>query len=107
MVAQRTHAPDTFSRGFPDLSGVSDADLLARILWDFPESFWSRFRALSVRCHEETMTRAERQEFITYTDRTEQWAADRLWLLIELARRRGVAVRALMAELDIRPKSLD
>ena len=84
--------PAGFHRFLASLPAYTDAELVRRASGDFDAAFWKRFYVLAAKLEEETMTRTEQQEFLTYTDRTEAWTAERLAYLVELAKRRGVSV---------------
>jgi len=94
-----------FLRFRASVPALTDAELVGRINGDFSATFWDRFYVLADKLHEETMTRPEQQEFMTYTDRTEAWSAERLVYLIELAGRRGVTVADLIEQYDLRAGS--
>ena len=88
-------------------ASMTEKELVEEINRGFSEVFWERFRYL-VRCRQaETMTPAEQKEAISMSDRTEARDAERLQCLLELSQRRGKPVPALMAEMGIRPVSLD
>ncbi|MBV9852463.1 MAG: hypothetical protein JO250_22585 [Armatimonadetes bacterium] len=82
---------------------MTEADLLRNINLGFPEQFWRRYRELVAERRAGTLTPEQQAELITFSDRAEQRAAERLVYLTELAARRGTSVRSLMNELGIRP----
>ena len=98
----------TASHLFPAVpASLTGTELVEEINRGFSEAFWERFRYL-VRCRRaETMTPAEQKEAISMSDQTEARSVERLQCLLELSERRGTSVQELMAELDIRPVSLD
>jgi hypothetical protein len=59
-------------------------------------------RIRNAKLHEETITPAEREEFLQLTDQIEQADAERLRHLIALAQVRQVSVDTLMDQLGIR-----
>lgn len=81
---------------------LTDEELVRRVNGDFSSAFWRCFNILAAKLHAETMTVAEQQEFMTYTDRTEAWSVERLVYLLELAGRRGVTVEGLIKQYRLR-----
>lgn len=100
--AAAAHLPSSLSAG-----QMSDDELLRRIGAGFSEAVWNRYRALVIRRNARTLTGTEQQELISHTDRVEARDAERLVFLTELARRRNTSVRALIAELDLRPVAVE
>lgn len=94
--------PTGFRRFLASVPTFMDAELVRRASGDFDAAFWNRFYALAAKLEAETMTHTEQQEFLTYTDRTEAWGAERLAYLIELAKRRGVTVTDLIKQYNLR-----
>lgn len=88
-------------------ASMTEKELVEEINRGFSEAFWERFRYLVRRRQAETMTPAEQQEAIRMSDRTEARFVERLQCLLELSVRRGKSVQELMAEMGIRPVSLD
>lgn len=88
-------------------ASMTERDLLEEINRGFPEAFWSRFRALVAKLNAGSLTPEEQKELTAHTDRTENRDAERLTYLIELSKRRGVTVQALMAELGLHPVSFE
>ncbi len=86
---------------------MTEKELVEEINRGFSQAFWERFRYLVRRRQAETMTPAEQKEAISMSDRTEARSVERLQCLIELSKRRGKSVRALMVEMGVRPVSLD
>ncbi len=86
---------------------MSETELLAKITEGFSEDFWRRYRVLVAKREAGALSRAEREELVGFSDRTEARAAERLVYLTELAARRGTTVKALMTTLGIRPARVD
>jgi hypothetical protein len=64
---------------------------------------WARYRELVARRQAETLTAEEHTELIALIDRIELANAHRIECLAELATRRQVPLRVLMAEMGIQP----
>jgi hypothetical protein len=94
--------PTGFRRFLASVPAFTDAELVRRASGDFDAAFWHRFYVLAAKLEAETMTHREQQEFLTYTDRTEAWSAERLAYLVELAKRRGVTVIDLIKQYNLR-----
>lgn len=75
--------PEDFLRFRASVPALTDEELVRRASGDFDAVFWHRFYVLAAKFEAETMTRTEQQEFLTYTDRTEAWSAERLVYLVE------------------------
>jgi hypothetical protein len=89
-------------RETPRLS-VSEADLLTRINQPIPHDLQLRYDALRMRRDEARLTPAEHIELVELSDRIEEWGANRIALLAELARIRHVGITELMNTLGIKP----
>jgi hypothetical protein len=87
----------------PPPAAMSEAELLDKITEGFSEAFWQRYRAFIARRDSGTLTPPEQAELIACSDRTETRAAQRLVYLTELSARRGITVKLLMHDLNIRP----
>jgi hypothetical protein len=82
-----------------------ESDLLLKInalLADFP---WERYHELVAKRERELLTADELAEIIGLSDQLEAANAQRMTLLVELARLRDTSLPALMAELGLRPRS--
>jgi hypothetical protein len=82
-----------------------ESDLLLKInalLADFP---WERYHELVAKRERELLTADELAEIIGLSDQLEAANAQRMTLLVELARLRNTSLPALMAELGLRPRS--
>jgi hypothetical protein len=91
-------------RGPPRL-GAAESELLSRINRDFPEGLRERYAELIARRRDESLTPEEHQELLRLTAEAERLEGDRLAALAELARLRGVPLRALMDDLGIQAPS--
>jgi hypothetical protein len=78
-----------------------EAELLSRIGEGLPTSTWTRHRELVGKCQDETLTSEEQQELIALSDTIEEWNAERLALVAELAKHRGVPFDELMKTLGL------
>jgi hypothetical protein len=102
LIARATAAQWAVARRAPRLS-ANETELLSRINDGFPASFWERFRPLRARMEAKALNEDERQEFIRLNARIEAKNTERIRLLGELARLRGVSLPQIMAQLDIGP----
>jgi hypothetical protein len=80
---------------------AAESNLMNRINQGLPEALRSRYNELIVRRRNEVLTSEELDELLRLTALVEQLEGSRLEALAELARLRGVALAALMAELGI------
>ena len=80
---------------------AAESNLMNRINHGLPEALRSRYNELIVRRRNEVLTSEELDELLRLTALVEQLEGSRLEALAELARLRGVALAALMAELGI------
>lgn len=80
----------------------TEAGLLASVKAGFPAGFRKRYRELRAKRDTGLLTDAERDELIRCSDRVLQRDAERLPLLIELARRRKTDVPTLIEQLHLR-----
>jgi hypothetical protein len=85
---------------------AAESNLMNRINQGLPEDLRSRYNELIVRRRNEVLTSEELDELLRLTAPVEQLEGSRLEALAELARLRGVALVALMAELGI-PAHID
>ena len=84
-------------------SDLSDTELLEEINRGFPAEVWARYRELVAKRQDETLNAEEHTELIILIDRIEIANAHRIECLAELATRRQVPLRTLMAEMGIQP----
>lgn len=91
------------SRPEPSPEARSESELLATISLGLSPDQWQRYRELKARRRSETLTSDEHAELIAITNQIEEDNVYRVQSLAELARRRQVPLRALMAELGIQP----
>ena len=90
------------SKASPE-SELSDTELLEEINRGFPSEIWLRYRELVAKRQAETLGAEEHAELIALIDRIELANAHRIECLAELAARRRVPLRTLMAEMGIQP----
>ena len=98
-------APFLLPSGPPEW--MSESDLLKCINQGFSEKFWNRFRVLSAKCSDGSMSPRQQKEFLAMTDETEKRAVERLTYLVELAKRRGTTYLALMDKMGLHPVSFE
>ena len=89
------------SRRGPARLDAVESDLLARINRGLPDALRVRYDALIARRREERLTPEEHHELLRLTGEAERLEGERLAALAELARLRGVPLRALMDDLGI------
>jgi hypothetical protein len=89
------------SRRGPARLGAMESELLARINQGFPDGLRDRYDELIARRRGESLTPEEHQELLRLTAEAERIEGERLSALAELARVRGIPLRALMVELGI------
>jgi len=104
-VAQHPDAQTTsIDELIASLPQLTEPELLQRIGAGWEASRWKRYHELVGKRKAETLTRKEYNELSRLTDKRELLNAERLFLLIELSKRRGVSVEALMDEMRIGAK---
>ena len=89
------------SRRGPARLAATESELLPRINQGFPEGLRDRYAELIARRRDESLTPEEHQELLRLTAEAERIEGDRLSALAELARLRGIPLRALMDDLGI------
>ena len=81
---------------------ATETDLLAKINQALPTKTRTRFEQLSKRRRKESLTAAERREFIAITNQGERLAGQRARALADLATVRKVSVDKLMDQLGFK-----
>jgi hypothetical protein len=89
-------------RKAPSLS-KREAELLVQINQGIGPEKAHRYRELSAKLREETITPEEHEELLVLIDEIETMDAERLGNLIELAHLRGISLDELMNQLGLRP----
>lgn len=84
-------------------SALSESELLEEINQGFPPEVWARYRELVAKRQADTLSAGEHAELIALIDQIELANAHRIECLSELATRRQVSLRSLMAEMGIQP----
>jgi hypothetical protein len=79
-----------------------ETDLLQQINRGLPADIRQRYDALNAKLYDETIAPEEHEELLTLIDRIELADAERMRLLIALARLWSVSVDTLMEQLGIR-----
>jgi Asp-tRNA(Asn)/Glu-tRNA(Gln) amidotransferase C subunit len=80
-----------------------EAELLLKIQQDLPNDLHSRYQELLTKRQAETLTPTEYEELLQCTEQVEQWDAQRVEYLTELARWRGISLTQLLHELNFQP----
>lgn len=86
-----------------DDSELSEAQLLEKINLGLPAKRWQRFHDLVALREAETLTAQELEELKQLSEQIEQYNAQRLQLLTQLAKLRGVTLPQIMQQLGIQP----
>jgi hypothetical protein len=81
--------------------GATESELLSRINQGLPDGLRERYAELIDRRRDESLTPEGHQELLRLTVEAERLEGDRLSALAELARARGIPLRALMDDLGI------
>jgi hypothetical protein len=88
----------------PHLS-QAETELLQQLDLGLSQETWRRYHTLIEKRRSETLSKTEQQELISLSDQIEKANARRMGYLVELARLRGISLRALMDELGIQSPS--
>lgn len=78
--------------------------LIYQIYTLVPPNVQSRYEELVPKLENSTITDEERQEFLLLNDKMEEYSADRLELLMDLATLRKVSVQEVMQQLGLQNK---
>jgi hypothetical protein len=89
------------ARRGPARLDATESELLSRINQGLPDGLRERYAELIDRRRDESLTPEEHQELLRLTAEAERLEGDRLSALAELARLRGIPLRALMDDLGI------
>jgi hypothetical protein len=89
------------ARHGPARLSAIESELLSRINQGLPEGLRGRYAELIARRRDEALTPEEHQELLRLTAQEEGIEGDRLAALAELARVRGIPLRALMDDLGL------
>jgi hypothetical protein len=79
----------------------AESELMQRINQGLPEEIWQRYHALIAESKTGTLTPEQHQELILLSDQVEMDYAQRLGLVLELARLRGTSLETQMKTLGI------
>ncbi len=79
----------------------TEAELLQKINLGLSQEAWQRYHQLIDKRRAATLTADEQQELIAFSDQIEKANAERIELLVELARQRQTSLEAVMKELGI------
>ncbi len=90
-------------RRAPGLPG-RESELLLRLQTLFAPEQTREYRALCEKSDAETLTESERERFLALLEQRDHQNAERLEIVAELARLRGVSLRDMMTQLGIRPE---
>lgn len=77
-----------------------EVELLLKIHQDLPSGLQSRYQELLTKRQAETLTPTEYAELLQCTEQVEQWEAQRVEYLTELARWRRISLDQLLQELN-------
>lgn len=87
----------------PSVLSQSETILLQKINTGLPNHIQKRYDALAKKRRQETLNQSEHEELLALTDYLEQYQAERLKYLIELASLRNQTLDELIANLQIKP----
>jgi len=83
-----------------------DSEKIDKIKNGGPSKEWNdRYDKLSTKVSHEEITEVEHQELLTLVPISEQWAYDRLVLMIELAELWDVPLEEVLKRLKIKPRT--
>lgn len=90
------------------LSGeINEAELTKKARERLPRKITSRYKVLAKKRDAESLTPSEYEELLALSDEIELFAVQRLEALVQLAKLRGLDLKAVMAELGLpRPSHL-
>lgn len=89
-------------RSAPNLE-PRESELLAKINRGLPAALAARYEVLIQRRRAGALSEDEHTELLRLSDQVEQMEAERIEILAELARLRGISLSRLMADLGIQP----
>jgi hypothetical protein len=89
----------------PFALSLSESELLQRINQGLAEETWARYERLKDKREADSLTADEYEELLAISDELEQFNAERIRALGELAVLRHVSLEALMASLGINTPS--
>ena len=95
------------SLALPIPTGMSEAELLAQINRGWSEAKWERYRALVALRKEERLTEAEYTELCDLTTARETAHVERLYFVLELAKRRNLSFEEAMRQLGIGSRDVE
>lgn len=81
--------------------GDTESRLLEQINTGLPPATWQRYHQLCARRRDDALSVEEYSELLRLTEEVELWNARRLDLLSQLARLRGVPLRALVEQMGL------
>jgi hypothetical protein len=88
----------------PNVLGQSETELLQKINKGLPSSIQKRYDFLVKKRKEETLNQVEFEELLELTSYTENFNAQRLSYLLELAKLRNQTLDSVLEELEIKPR---
>jgi hypothetical protein len=87
----------------PPRGEVDEAELTKKAQERLPKEIESRYRVLARKRDAESLTPSEYRELLKLSDRMERFQVQRLEALAQLARLRGLSLKALIKALDLQP----
>ncbi|MBI2925520.1 MAG: hypothetical protein HYY24_07430 [Verrucomicrobia bacterium] len=108
LVLEKLKQQRTEEKGVDPLEGLSEDEsvLLAEIAQGLPDEVRRRYRSLSEKCRDETLTAEEHRELIALVDRVECDHARRLAHVAKVARLCGISLDEAMRQLELKPASV-
>jgi hypothetical protein len=101
------NAASALSPRNPPAGGASEeAELTRKAQERLPREIESRYKVLAKKRDAESLTPSEYQELLRLTDKVERFEVQRLEALAQLARLRGLSLKALVKVLGLQPSNV-
>jgi hypothetical protein len=94
------HAASALSPRTPPTGASEEAELTRKAQERLPREIESRYKVLAKKRDAESLTPSEYQELLVLTDQIELFGVQRLEVLVQLAKLRGIDLDTLIEELD-------
>jgi hypothetical protein len=100
------HAVSALSPRNPPAGASEEAELTRKAKERLPREIESRYKVLAKKRDAESLTPSEYQELLRLTDKVEHFEVQRLEALAQLARLRGLSLKALVKALGLQPSNV-
>ncbi|MCW3098527.1 MAG: hypothetical protein JWL77_4145 [Chthonomonadaceae bacterium] len=94
------------SQPIPAHLSPEETVLLQKINQGLSEAVWREYHRLIAKRRTETLTLEDNARLLQLSDRIEEAHAERLAHLADLARQRQIPLKALMEQLDVKPRKV-